>query len=102
MATKTFYATRDLKNPSYGTRMLKAGDPVELDGPKSRLYLALGAVTPDKPKALKGSGGLHEALTGETPTAPTGLAAALPAAKPAAKKAAPRKRTTKKRATAKK
>jgi hypothetical protein len=97
MPTKTFYATRDLKNPSYGTRMLKAGDPVELDGPKSRLYLALGAVSPDKPKALKGSGGLHEALTGETPTAPTGLAAVLTAPKPA-----PRKRTTKKRATAKK
>lgn len=50
MATKTFYATKDLKNPSYGTRMLKAGDSVELDGPKARLYLALGAVSPDKPK----------------------------------------------------
>lgn len=53
MATKTFYATKDLKNPSYGTRMLKAGDPVELDGPKARLYLALGAVSPDAPKVAK-------------------------------------------------
>lgn len=51
MATKTFYATRDLKNPSYGTRMLKAGDPVELDAPKARLYKALGAVTDKKPRA---------------------------------------------------
>ena len=50
MATKRFYATRDLKNPSYGTRMLKAGDPVDLDGPKARLYLALGAVTATKPQ----------------------------------------------------
>lgn len=51
MATKRFYATRDLKNPSYGTRMLRACDPVDLDGPKSRLYLALGAVTAERPKA---------------------------------------------------
>jgi hypothetical protein len=54
MATKTFYATKDIKNPSlYGTRMLKAGDPVELDGPKSRLYLALGAVSPVKPRVAR-------------------------------------------------
>jgi len=53
MATKRFYATRDLKNPSYGTRMLKAGDPVDLDGPKARLYLALGAVTATRPKTDK-------------------------------------------------
>jgi hypothetical protein len=29
--------------------MLKAGEPVELDAPKARLYLALGAVSPEKP-----------------------------------------------------
>ena len=63
MAVKTFYATRDLKNPSYGTRMLKAGDPVELDAPKARLYLALGAVSPTKPRVAKA---VVPAMTTET------------------------------------
>jgi hypothetical protein len=85
MATKTFYATRDLKNPSYGTRMLKAGDPVELDGPKSRLYLALGAVTATKPKVVAATPPVTP-----PPAAPTAMAPK--------RKAAPRK----KRATAKK
>ena len=50
MATRTFYATRDMKNPTgYGTRMLKAGDPVDLTGPQARLYRAIGAVSPTKP-----------------------------------------------------
>lgn len=93
MATKTFYATRDLKNPSYGTRMLKAGDPVKLDGPKARLYLALGAVTPHKPKAAKVAA-YADAAQFATPEGTT-----TPNAAP--KKAAPRKRA-KKRATAKK
>lgn len=92
MATKTFYATRDLKNPSYGTRMLKAGDPVKLDGPKARLYLALGAVSPDKPKGAK-------VAAPAIPEPTTVVHGELAPAKP---KAAPRKRTTKKRATAKK
>jgi hypothetical protein len=52
MATKRFYATRDMKNPTnYGTRMLRAGDPVDLDGPKARLYLGLKAVTAQKPRS---------------------------------------------------
>jgi hypothetical protein len=93
MAMKTFYATRDLKNPSYGTRMLKAGDPVELDGPKSRLYLALGAVSPTKPK-----GQAAQATPNET-RAEAGLP---PIETPAKPKTTPRKRATKKRATAKK
>ena len=96
MATKTFYATRDLKNPSYGTRMLKAGDPVELDGPKSRLYLALGAVTADKPKGSnKVVGGDVYSPSAEFKPAPVAKATEAP------KKPAPRKRA-KKRATAKK
>jgi hypothetical protein len=90
MATKTFYATRDLKNPSYGTRMLKAGDPVELDGPKARLYLALGAVTPKKPKASGGTVSAPKPVVGETP------GEQVRATKPATpKKAAPRKRAKK-------
>ena len=87
MATKTFYATRDLKNPSYGTRMLKAGDPVELDGPKSRLYLALGAVSPTKPRGVAATPPVTPPPAASTATAP--------------KRKAPAKRA-KKRATAKK
>lgn len=50
MVTRTFYATRDMKNPTgYGTRMLKAGDPVDLNGPQAKLFRALGAVSPKKP-----------------------------------------------------
>lgn len=50
MATKTFYATRGFR---YGTRMLTAGDPVDMDAPTARLYTALGKITPDKPKAAR-------------------------------------------------
>lgn len=99
MATKTFYVTRDMKHPLYRTRMLRAGDQLELDGPTARLYTALKAISPDKPSTFKGTGGLHEALTGESPTELSGLAAALngPANKPAPKRAA---RKTSKRKTA--
>lgn len=47
MATKRFYATGGFK---YGTRMLTAGDPVEMDGPTARLYTALGKITPQRPR----------------------------------------------------
>jgi hypothetical protein len=46
MATKEFYAIRDFR---YGTRMLKAGDPVEMPGPHARMYKALKAISPKKP-----------------------------------------------------
>lgn len=47
MATKQFYATGDFR---YGTRMLRAGDPVELDAPNARLFAALGKITDQKPR----------------------------------------------------
>lgn len=56
MATKTLYATCGLK---YGTRRLRAGDPVEMDSPNARLYLALGKVTaaaPVKPQVEEEGG----------------------------------------------
>jgi hypothetical protein len=53
MATKMFYVTRDMKHPLYRGRMLKAGEPLELDGPTARLYQQLKAVTDEKPKANK-------------------------------------------------
>jgi hypothetical protein len=50
MATKTFYATGAFR---YGTRMLRAGDPVELDGPNARLFTHLGKISPNKPRAAR-------------------------------------------------
>lgn len=47
MATKTFYATGAFR---YGTRMLKAGDAVELDAPNARLFTALKKISPTAPK----------------------------------------------------
>lgn len=50
MPTKQFYATGDFR---YGTRMLRAGDPVELDGPNARFFNALGKITDKKPRTAK-------------------------------------------------
>lgn len=71
MATKQFYATRDFK---YGTRMMRAGDPVEMTAPNARLYRALNAISPTKPKSAR---------------------AAAPVRKPAAKRKAPAKKKAK-------
>ena len=105
MARQTYYITREQRNPLYRTRMLQAG-PIVLDAGAARLYRKLGVdMSDEKPKKLKGTGGLHEALTGESPTELTGLAAALkgPDTEPAkaAPKVAPKKRATRKRKTAK-
>jgi hypothetical protein len=45
MATKQFYATGAFR---YGTRMMRAGDPVEMDAPTARLYAALGKIAPEQ------------------------------------------------------
>jgi hypothetical protein len=66
MATKQFYATRDFK---YGTRMMRAGDAVEMTGPDSRLYKALGAISPEKPRRAAAPKP-DETETTETATAP--------------------------------
>jgi hypothetical protein len=63
MATKTMYATGTLK---YGTRRLQAGDPIDMDAPTQRLYLALGKVTPTKPRTARAA----EAPAEEAPKAP--------------------------------
>jgi hypothetical protein len=95
MATKTFYVTRDMKHPLYRTRMLRAGDELELDGPTARLYTALKAISPDKPAKVA--------------TAPNPLpitqaeldahnAAKAEVSKTAPERKAPRKRTAKRKA----
>lgn len=79
MAIKTFYATKDMRHPTYRTRMLRAGDPVELDGPNGRLFTAIGAVSEEAPRTLArpdadGSGNVVRSTR------------AAPARKPAAKR----------------
>jgi hypothetical protein len=50
MATKQFYATDTFK---YQHRMLTAGDPVQMDGPTSRLYIHLGKISEKRPKRVQ-------------------------------------------------
>ena len=83
MAIKTFYVVKDMKHPLYSTRMLRAGQPLELDAGTANLYQRLGVIA-DKPPAKQAV----PAMSTET------VHAAAPA-KPKAKR-------TKKRATAKK
>lgn len=82
MARKQLYVTSPFK---YNTRMMQAGEPVEMSGPHQRLYLALGKVSHEKPKGAKP---VAAEEVDEAPKAP-------------AKKAAPRKRTAKKAAAKK-
>jgi hypothetical protein len=50
MARKTFYITREQKNPLYPTRMLQAG-PIELNTGVAALYRKLGVKISDNPPA---------------------------------------------------
>lgn len=51
MATKQYYATGSFR---YGTRMLRAGDSVEMDAPTARLFTALNKISDQGPvKAAK-------------------------------------------------
>jgi hypothetical protein len=84
MATRTMQVLKDMK---YGTRMLRAGDTVDMKGPDVRLYTALGAVGPLKAQRVA--------------TTPPPVEAPPPVAR---KAAAPKRKAEarKKRATAKK
>jgi hypothetical protein len=105
MATKQFYAIKPFK---FANRMMTAGDPVQMDGPTARLYTALNAISPNKPRTVTslarpdadGSGQIIPATVATAP--PVTPPPAVPTAPTATRKAAPRKRTAKKRATAKK
>lgn len=80
MATKQFYATGSFK---YATRMMKAGDPVEMDGPTARLYTALGKISPRAPKKV--------ATAPDAPVAPPQDATTAPKARTATRKRATKK-----------
>jgi hypothetical protein len=58
MATKQYYATGSFR---YGTRMLSAGDPVELDAPSARLFTALNKITDQRPARARVSEPVEEA-----------------------------------------
>jgi hypothetical protein len=47
MAAKTYEVVSPRR---YGTRMLQAGDTIELTQPRARIYSALGYVKPHNPK----------------------------------------------------
>ena len=48
MARQTFYVTREQKHPLYRTRMLTAGQELELDASAVRLYRQLGVDLSDE------------------------------------------------------
>ena len=50
MATKQFYATGGFR---YQTRMIRAGEPVQMDGPTARLYKALDKISDQKPRVVR-------------------------------------------------
>jgi hypothetical protein len=93
MATKTFYVTRDMKHPLYRTRMLRAGDRLELDGPTARLYRALNAVSDEPPAKAKVETAPEATVA---PPQETAAEATKPAPKRAVRKTAKRKTAGKK------
>lgn len=62
MATKQLYATGTFK---YQNRMMKAGDPVEMDAPTARLYTALDKVTDKAPRRAVKPANLNEKTKAE-------------------------------------
>lgn len=50
MANIRLKATKDFR---YGTRMLRAGETVEMPAPQGRLFLALNAVDPESWEPVK-------------------------------------------------
>ena len=91
MATQRMTVLKDMR---YGTRMLSAGDLVDMKGPDVRFYTAVGAVGP---LARGGTVTAPKPVVGERPGE-----SLVTAERAAATKAASRKRTAKRRATAKK
>jgi hypothetical protein len=60
MARQTFYVTRDMKHPLYKTRMLTAGQQLDLDASAARLYRQLGVdMSDEKPKRGSTSDGTN-------------------------------------------
>jgi hypothetical protein len=50
MVAKTYYAARDMRHPIYRTRMLKAGDELEISGPLGPAFVKMGHITEEKPR----------------------------------------------------
>jgi hypothetical protein len=50
MVAKTYYAARDMRHPIYRTRMLKAGDELEISGPLGPAFVKMGHITEEPPR----------------------------------------------------
>lgn len=49
MAIKTYHVLKDMRHPLYRTRMLRAGQPLELDASTANLYKRLNVIGDDPP-----------------------------------------------------
>jgi hypothetical protein len=77
MARQTYYVSRDQRHPLYKTRMLTAGQPLELDSGAAALYARLGVematekprgrIIPTVSEALKAEAVDEEARVAEAP-----------------------------------
>jgi hypothetical protein len=87
MARQTYYVTREQRHPLYRTRMLTAGQSLELDAGAAALFGKLGVeLATEKPRKAAPIPTTEEVLTAGVVEAP----------KPTPRKAAPRKRTARK------
>lgn len=94
MPDSNLIAAKDMR---YGTRMLKAGEPLTLNGPNTRLYRALKAVRdPTDAEAKKFFGAAKQPAVAATPPVKAPPPAATSAPKPK-RKAAPKKRAAAKK-----
>jgi DNA uptake protein ComE-like DNA-binding protein len=53
MVARTFYAAKAMRHPIYRTRMLQAGDVVEMSGPLGPAFLKMGILTDKAPRRAK-------------------------------------------------
>lgn len=70
----------------YGTRMLRAGEEFEVDGPKARAYIALGRARPADARRLVADKELAADLEAVIPSEPVSAKKAAPRRKKAAAK----------------
>lgn len=89
MVAKTYYATKDMRHPIYRTRMLKAGDEMDISGPLGPAFAKMGLITDVKPKRVKAPAAEEVRVTNEVKVADV--------PKPVAKPAPKRKRAAKKK-----
>lgn len=65
MARQTYYVTREQRHPLYKTRMLTAGQSLELDASAARLFQQLGVDMTDQPPRRATQAELHQKTKAE-------------------------------------